>query len=172
VIAAFISALTLTVHRQADIALWSGGPRFLFIPFGLGAALTFVSLVERGTPFVVALAATLAVMIALGIIVERAVLQPLINQPPITLFIATLGLSYIIEGVAQLLWGTQVHELDIGISKIPFDVDGCVFISWFDLFAAAVAGSLVALFTPSYAHRRLEVLRDLVNLYVTSSTLR
>jgi hypothetical protein len=86
-------------------------------------------------------------MIALGIIVERAVLQPLINQPPITLFIATLGLSYIIEGVAQLLWGTQVHGLDIGISNIPFDVDGCVFISWFDLFAAAVAGSLVALFT-------------------------
>ena len=36
VIAAIISALTLTVHRQADIALWSGGPRFLFIPFGLG----------------------------------------------------------------------------------------------------------------------------------------
>lgn len=147
VIAAFISALTLAVHRQADIALWSGGPHFLFIPFGLGAALTFVSLVERGTPFVVALAATLAVMIALGIIAERAVLEPLINQPPITLFIATLGPSYIIEGVAQLLWGTQVHGLDIGISKIPFDVDGCVFISWFDLFAAAVAGSLVALFT-------------------------
>jgi hypothetical protein len=40
-----------------------------------------------------------------------------------------------------------VHGLDIGISNIPFDVDGCVFIGWFDLFAAAVAGSLVALFT-------------------------
>ncbi len=35
-IAAIISALTLTAQRQADIALWSGGPRFLFIPLGLG----------------------------------------------------------------------------------------------------------------------------------------
>ncbi|MCS3446863.1 branched-chain amino acid transport system permease protein [Bradyrhizobium elkanii] len=84
-------------------------------------------------------------MVALGVAVERTVLRPLVNQPPITLFMATLGLSYVIEGAAQLLWGTQVHGLDIGISDVPLDIVG-VFISRFDLFAAAVAGSLVALF--------------------------
>ena len=43
----------------------------------------------------------------------------LVNQPPITLFMATLGLSYIIEGGAQLIWGTQVHGLDLGIEDVP-----------------------------------------------------
>ncbi len=57
---------------------------------------------------------------------------------------ATLGLSYIIEGAAQLLWGTQVHGLDLGIEDIPFDVGG-VFISQFDIFAALVAAGMVAI---------------------------
>ncbi|MBV8698605.1 branched-chain amino acid ABC transporter permease [Bradyrhizobium sp.] len=135
------------IYKTSGVLNFAQGAMLLF------AALTFVSLVERGTSFVVALAATLAVMIALGIAVERAVLRPLVNQPPITLFMATLGLSYIIEGAAQLLWGTQVHGLDIGVSDIPFDVGG-VFISRFDLFAAAVAGSLVALFTLFFRYTR------------------
>src|SRR3989304_3680488 len=57
------------------------------------AALTFVSLVERGVNFWVAMAITLAVMIVLGILIERVVLRPLVNQPPITLFMATIGLT-------------------------------------------------------------------------------
>ena len=65
-------------------------------------------------------------------------LRPLANRPPIMLFMATLGLAYIVEGGAQLLWGGQVHGLDIGVSDTPFDVYG-VFVSKFDLFAAAVA---------------------------------
>ncbi|MGC8030561.1 branched-chain amino acid ABC transporter permease, partial [Salmonella enterica] len=67
---------------------------------------------------------TLVIMVALGVAVERTVLRPLVNQPPITLFMATLGLSYVIEGAAQLLWGTQVHGLDIGISDVPLDIAG------------------------------------------------
>lgn len=128
------------IYKTSGVLNFAQGAMLLF------AALTFVSLVERGTPFALALLATLAIMVALGITIERTVLRPLINQPPITLFMATLGLSYVIEGAAQLLWGTQVHGLDIGVSDIPFDIGG-VFISRFDLFAAAVAGSLVALFT-------------------------
>jgi branched-subunit amino acid ABC-type transport system permease component len=43
------------------------------------------------------------------------VLRPLVNRPPIALFMATLGLSLILEGAAQLFWGAQVHGLDLGI---------------------------------------------------------
>ncbi|MDU6725790.1 MAG: branched-chain amino acid ABC transporter permease [Bradyrhizobium sp.] len=126
------------IYKTSGVLNFAQGAMLLF------AALTFVSLVERGTPFALALLATLAIMVALGITIERTVLRPLINQPPITLFMATLGLSYVIEGAAQLLWGTQVHGLDIG----------GVFISRFDLFAAAVAGSLVALFTLFFRYTR------------------
>ena len=89
-----------------------------------------------------AAAATLAIMVALGIAVERAVLRPLINQPQITLFMATLGLSFIIEGVAQILMGASVHELDLGIIDIPVQV-GPIQLSQFDIVAAATAGVLV-----------------------------
>jgi branched-chain amino acid transport system permease protein len=47
------------------------------------------------------------------------VLRPLVNRPPIVLFMATLGLSLILEGAAQLFWGAQVHGLDLGIDDRP-----------------------------------------------------
>jgi branched-chain amino acid transport system permease protein len=118
------------------------------------AALTFVSLVERGVPFALAFLATAAIMAALGMLIERAVLRPLVNKPPITLFMATLGLSYIIEGAAQLAWGTQVHGLDLGIDDAPFEVAG-VLISKFDLFAAAVAAFMVTLLTVFFLYTRV-----------------
>ncbi|MER8785481.1 branched-chain amino acid ABC transporter permease [Mesorhizobium sp. M1006] len=106
------------------------------------AALTFVSLVERGIPFALSLLITFAVMVALGFTIERTVLRPLVNRSPMTLFMATLGLSYIIEGAAQLVWGTQVHGLDLGIADTPFEVGG-ILISSFDLLAAGIAAAMV-----------------------------
>ncbi|MGY4182717.1 branched-chain amino acid transport system permease protein [Bradyrhizobium sp. USDA 4518] len=135
------------IYKTSGVLNFAQGAMLLF------AALTFVSLIERGVSFPVALLVTLAIMVVLGVSVERTVLRPLVNQPPITLFMATLGLSYVIEGAAQLLWGTQVHGLDIGISDVPLDIAG-VFISRFDLFAAAVAGSLVALFALFFRYTR------------------
>ena len=64
-------------------------------------------------------------------------LRPLVNKPPITLFMATLGLSYVIEGAAQLLWGTQVHGLDLGIDDAPIEIAG-ILISAFDLSQPAL----------------------------------
>ena len=125
------------IYKTSGVLNFAQGAMLLF------SALTFVSLVERGVPFALALVATLLVMALLGLAIERTVLRPLTNRPPITLFMATLGLSYVIEGAAQLLWGTQVHALDLGIEDLPFDVGG-VFISQFDLFAAATAATLVA----------------------------
>src|ERR1700755_400073 len=53
------------------------------------AALTFVGLTEHGFPFALALATTLVVMIVAALAIERMVLRPLVNQPPISLFMAT-----------------------------------------------------------------------------------
>ena len=108
----------------------------------LFAALTFVSLVERGLGFWPSMGLTLLAMVVLALLIERVVLRPLVNRPPITLFMATLGLSFMIEGLAQTLWGSQVHGLDLGIADTPFEVHG-VMISQFDLFAAGTAGTLV-----------------------------
>jgi len=111
------------------------------------AALTFVSLVESGFSFWVAFLMTFAAMVLIAIATERVVLRPLVNQPPITLFMATIGLTFVLEGLAQLFWGSQPHGLELGITDMPFEwlsENTGMFISQFDLFAALVAGLLVA----------------------------
>ncbi|MBB4200256.1 branched-chain amino acid ABC transporter permease [Rhodoblastus sphagnicola] len=136
------------IYKTSGVLNFAQGAMLLF------AALTFVSLVERGAPFALALLITFAIMVALGMAIERVVLRPLVNKPPITLFMATLGLSYVIEGAAQLAWGTQVHGLDLGIDDTPFEVAG-ILISKFDLFAAAVAATMVAFLTAFFRYTRI-----------------
>ncbi|HQR12257.1 MAG TPA: branched-chain amino acid ABC transporter permease [Casimicrobiaceae bacterium] len=110
------------------------------------AALTFVGLQEKGLPFWLALPATLAVMVVLALAIERVVLRPLVNQPQIALFMATIGLAFFIEGLAQIVWGAAVRGLDIGLQDEPLqwvsDQWG-MSISKFDLAAAGVAAVLV-----------------------------
>src|SRR5256712_5961668 len=111
------------------------------------AALTFVSLHERGVNFWLAIVITLAVMVVLGIAIERLVLRPLVNQPQITLFMATIGLTFVLEGIAQLTWGAQVHALDLGIADEPIEWlmgNTGMNISKFDLVASGIAAALVA----------------------------
>ena len=136
------------IYKTSGVLNFAQGAMLLF------AALTFVSLVEKGLPFWAAIAATLAAMTLIGALIERTVLRPLVNQPPITLFMATLGVSYVIEGAAQLLWGAQVHGLELGIDDLPLEISG-VLISTFDLFAAAVAGTMVAALIVFFRYTRI-----------------
>ena len=110
------------------------------------AALTFVSLLEMHWNFWLALVVTLGVMVAVGVLTERIVLRPLVNQPPITLFMATIGLTFVLEGLSQMVWGSQPHGLELGIEDVPMEwlsQKWNINISKFDLFAAVVAGVLV-----------------------------
>ncbi|UZA69382.1 branched-chain amino acid ABC transporter permease [Pseudomonas viridiflava] len=124
------------IYKASGVFNFAQGAMVLF------AALTFVSLLERGLPFGWAFLATLASMVVLALLIERVVLRPLVNRPPIILFMATLGLSYMIEGLAQALWGAQVHGLDLGIPDEPLEIRGML-LSQFDLFAAGTAAALV-----------------------------
>ena len=131
------------------------------------AALTFVGIMELGLPFWAALPVTIGVMVLLGIATERFVLRPLVNQNEITLLMATIGLTFVIEGVAQLVWGVGVRRLDLGIKDVPLpwlaDKTG-IFISQLDVFAAVVAGILVAtlalLFAKTDVGRALRAVAD------------
>jgi len=122
------------------------------------AALTFVGLQETGLPFWLALPATLLVMVLLAFIIERLVLRPLVNQPQITLFMATIGLAFFIEGLAQMMWGANVRGLDLGLQDEPIqlisDKTG-MNISKFDLAAAGVAAMLVAILAVFFSRTRI-----------------
>ncbi|OTG58034.1 branched-chain amino acid ABC transporter permease [Acinetobacter sp. ANC 3903] len=138
------------IYRASGVFNFAQGALVLF------AALTFVNLTELGIPFFVAFIVTLFSIFILVLLIDALILRHLINRSVITLFMATLGLSYVIEGVAQTLWGTQVHGLDLGISDTPIDVFG-IMLSKFDLFATAIAGSLVIILSLLFSKTRFGI---------------
>ena len=53
----------------------------------------------------------------LAVLVERLLLRHLVNQAPIILFMATIGLAYFLEGLGDLMWGADVKAVDIGLPQ-------------------------------------------------------
>ena len=122
------------------------------------AALTVVGFTELGAPFWLAIALALLAMVVLAFLTERVVLRPLVNQPQITLFMATIGLTFLVEGVAQLAWGAQVRALDLGIADEPIEwisQHTGMSISRFDLVASGIAALLVAVLAVFFNKTRI-----------------
>jgi len=136
------------IYKASGVLNFAQGSMVLF------AALTFVSLLEKGWNFWAVLVVTLLAMLVLAIVIERVVLRPLVNQPQITLFMATIGVSFFLEGFAQVLWGTEVHGLELGIPDKPFEFMGMM-ISQFDIVAAALSGVLVASLAVFFSKTRI-----------------
>lgn len=120
----------------------------------LFAALTLVGLMERGVPVALALLLTMAVMVALAFAIERIVLRPLVNQEYIILFMATIGLSFFLEGFGELLWGSNVKRLDVGIPDTSFMVAG-VQVNKLEMTAAVTAAVLVAILAVFFQKTRI-----------------
>jgi branched-chain amino acid transport system permease protein len=125
------------IFKASGVFNFAQGAMVLF------AALFFVGFLELGWPIWLALAVTVAVMVALAFAIERVVLRPLVAQPPIVLFMTTIGITFFLEGLGQTIWGSDVHRLDVGIPESPLVVAG-LFINQFDLHAAIICGVLVA----------------------------
>src|SRR3989442_3041490 len=110
----------------------------------LFSALTLVGLMEKGVPVPIALVLTLLTMVALAFAIERVVLRPLVNQAPIILFMATIGLNFFLEGFGEMAWGANVKKLDIGIPDTSFIFRG-VQVNRLELTAALTAAVLVGI---------------------------
>ena len=91
-----------------------------------------------------------AVMFMVAWIIERLVLRHLVNQEATTLLMATLGITYFLEGLGQSLFGSDIYKIDIGMPKEPVMAfesvfEGGILINQEDLIAALIAACLVAL---------------------------
>ncbi|MDZ4095218.1 MAG: branched-chain amino acid ABC transporter permease, partial [Paracoccaceae bacterium] len=85
-------------------------------------------------------------------VIERYILKPLVNQAPIILFLATIGLAYFLEGLGDVMWGAEIKKLDVGLPQgISETIDELTF-GWFgygffidrlDIVASLVAALLV-----------------------------
>jgi len=142
------------IYKASGVFNFAQGVMVLF------AALTFVGLINLGMPVWLAFLATIAVMVALAFVIERVVLRPLVNQEPIILFMATIGITFFLDGFGQSLFGSEVYTLDLGIPKDPlilFEglIPGGILVNEFDLWAAVAAGLLVAVLAVFFQRTRI-----------------
>ena len=121
----------------------------------LFAALTLVGLQELGVPTWLAIGLTVGVMVLLAMAIEKVMLRPLVNQDPFILFMATIGLTFFLEGFGETLWGSNVKRLDVGIPERSLEVPlggDFMLLNEFDLWAAGI-GAVMVLGLAVFFHR-------------------
>lgn len=146
------------IFKASGVFNFSQGVLALF------AALTLVGVMELlgnypeerlpAVLIVLAVMVTAGVMIGVAFLVERLVLRHLVNQEPIILFMSTIGLAFILEGTGDILWGSDVKPMDIGIPDESFFVGG-VLLNQFDIVAAVTAAILVAVLAVFFQTTRI-----------------
>jgi branched-subunit amino acid ABC-type transport system permease component len=129
------------IYKASGVFNFAQGVMVLF------AALSLVGLMERGVPLFLAIPLTGVIMLVLALAIERIILQHMVNQEQIILFMATIGLTYFLEGFGETLWGSNVKKLDIGIPDLPLNVKGIGLAAPLlaFIFTLAVVGSLAIL---------------------------
>ena len=171
VLYALVALGFVLIFKASGIFNYAQGVMALF------AALTLVGIMEGQVPFahiinatfgtdihtfgwtvpaLLGIVLTLLVMIVLAWMVHTFVFRHLVGQEPIILFMATIGLAYFLEGVGDLMWGSDIKTLDVGIPQggsqwvenISVHLGGDDFYGFFidklDITASIVAAILVA----------------------------
>ncbi|WP_071674364.1 branched-chain amino acid ABC transporter permease [Nioella nitratireducens] len=157
------------IYKASGIFNYSQGVMALF------AAMTLVGIQEGRVPFshlinaifgtslhnfawnsvpaLLAILLTVAVMVLFAWAVQKFVFGHLVGQEPIILFMATIGLAYFLEGMADLMWGSEIRTLDVGLPQGLNTVIDDTTYGWFgygffidnlDIVASIVAALLVA----------------------------
>lgn len=104
-------------------------------------------------PSILAIALTAGIMVLLAFLIEKLVLQHLVGQEPIILFMATIGLAYFLEGLGDVMWGADIKTLDVGLPQGISDAVETMTADWLgygffldrlDIWATMIAALLVA----------------------------
>ena len=130
------------IFKASGVFNFAQGAMVLF------AALAVARLAEQ-MPLWLAIILATVIMIALAWLIERLVLRPLVNQEAVALLMATLGVTYFLDGFGQTLWGSDIYKIDLGIAKEPVMIldkviQGGILVNKEDFVAAMVAAALVA----------------------------
>ncbi len=156
------------IYKASGIFNYAQGVMALF------AAMTLVGVMEGQVPFAhlinavlgtkvhhfgwhlpafVGIITTVIVMVILAWLVQRIIFKHLVGQEPIILFMATIGLAYFMEGLGDMMWGSEIKKLDVGlpqginlwIDETTYNIfDYGFFIDNLDIVATVIAVTLVA----------------------------
>jgi len=122
--------------------------------FAQGAMVLFAALavarMAEVMPLWVAAVLGMGIMVLVAMTIERLVLRPLVNQDGVVLLMATLGVSYFMDGFGQTVWGSDIYKIELGIAREPVMIlesvfQGGILINKDDVAAALVAALLVGL---------------------------
>src|SRR3972149_9370221 len=100
------------IFKASGVFNFAQGAMVLF------AALAVARLAEQ-MPLGAAIPLAMVIMVALAWLIERLVLRPLVNQEAVALLMATLGVSYFLDGFGQTVWGSDIYSIELGIPKEP-----------------------------------------------------
>jgi branched-subunit amino acid ABC-type transport system permease component len=131
------------IYKASGVFNFAQGVMVLF------AALSLVGLMERGIPLAPAILLTILIMVALAFAIERVILRYMVNQEQIILFMATIGLTFFLEGFGETVWGSEAKSLNIGIPDTRLDLAKLTLSSQIvvGVFAAAILASVALLVT-------------------------
>jgi len=150
------------IFKASGVFNFAQGAMVLF------AALAVARLAEK-MPVWAAVLAAVAIMIVLAFVVERVVLRPLVNQDAVALLMATLGITFFLNGFGQSVWGSDIYEINLGIPREPMMVldkvfEGGVLVNRDDIAAAIAAvllvGGLAVFFRRTATGRALRAVAD------------
>ena len=130
------------IFKASGVFNFAQGAMVLF------SALAVARLAER-MPLWLAMLAALLIMVVLAWVIERVVLRPLVNQEGVALLMATLGVTYFLDGFGQSVWGSDIYKIELGVGKEPVMVldklfQGGILVNKEDFVAAIAAAVLVA----------------------------
>jgi len=144
------------IYKASDVFNFAQGDMTLLAGLALVGFLTVM-------PLWLALICTIGVMTIMAYGTVFIIFRPLVARPPLILFMAAIGLSFLIQGIGQSIWGTDAKGLNIGIPDDILDIAG-IFISYFDLtfgaIAAILVGGLIWFFQKTRTGRALRAVAD------------
>ena len=128
------------IYKSSDVINFAQG-EFLLV----GAYIALTMVVLYNIPFLPAVALTIGFCVLLGLVVERLVLRPFIGEPVISVIMATIGLSLLMRGLVQMVWGTDTRTFPAIFSDAPIRM-GEIVVSSVYLWSLALAILLLVVF--------------------------
>jgi branched-chain amino acid transport system permease protein len=136
------------IYKASDVINFAQG-EFLLI----GAYVAYAMVVQFGLHWTLGMAATALVAIALGVLVERLVLRPLIGEPTISIIMVTIGLSSLLRALVSMIWGNLPRTFPPFIPSYPVNLLGAV-VGADRLWAFGIALVMLALLTLFFQRSR------------------
>ena len=142
------------IYKASGVFNFAQGAMVLFAALAMARFAEWIPLhlgiTNKIAANVLAFIAAGFMMFVVAWVIERLVLRHLVNQEGTTLLMATLGISYFMEGAGQTLFGSSAYKIDIGMPKEPVMImqstfEGGLLINQEDLYAALIAAAMVGL---------------------------